>query len=159
MTSHQGDGYVNSIRRTIGQSLLLLPGVAVLVTDSDGQILMVEQSDRQCWSTVGGAIEPRESPVDAAVREALEETGLHVDVDSLVGVAGGPGYDITYPNGDECSYVSIVYRAHVIGGTLTPDGREVLACRWVDPRDLGALNLSPFTRNLMTELALIPRDR
>ena len=158
MTSDPVDGYVKSIRRVIGRRLLLLPGVAVLVTDSDGRILMVEQGDRQCWSTVGGAIEPRESPVDAAVREALEETGLHVEVDSLVGVTGGSGYDITYPNGDECSYVSIVYRAHVIGGTLTPDGHEVVQCRWVHPGDLSALNLSTFTSTLMTEIGIIPAD-
>jgi len=135
----------------------MLPGVTVLVTDAAGQILMVEQADRQRWSTVGGAIEPGESPTDAAIREALEETGLQVQIPELVGVVGGEGYEITYPNGDRCAYISIVYRARVVGGTLTPDGQEVLQCRWVQPRDLSTLNLSMFTRNLLTEVGLMSR--
>jgi 8-oxo-dGTP diphosphatase len=149
------DGYVRTMRRYIGNELLLLPGVTVLVTDEHERILMVNQADRAHWSTVGGAIEPGESPTEAVFREALEETGLTVAIDGLIGVVGGDGYEIEYPNGDRCAYISIVYRAHRVEGTATPDGGEVSECRWVNTEDLPSLDLSPFTRRLLTEVGII----
>lgn len=159
MSSPSVDGYVQVMRTHIGHALLMLPGVTVLVTDTSGRILMVEQNDLKQWSTVGGAIEPGESPPEAAVREAREETGLTVQIQELIGVAGGKGYEITYSNGDQCAYISIIYRARVTEGTLTPDGSEVVQCRWVDTGDLASLDLSPFTPTLLTEIGLIAPEQ
>ncbi len=53
----------------------------------------------------GGAVDPGESPVDAAVREAWEETGLHVEITGIFGVFGGPDFRVSYPNGDVADYV------------------------------------------------------
>lgn len=143
------------MRRLIGTELLLLPGVTVLVTDDQDRILMVKQTDRAHWSTVGGAIEPGESPTEAVLREALEETGLTIAIDDLVGVVGGEGYEIEYPNGDRCAYISIIYRASILEGTPTPDGGEVSECRWISPEDLASLDLSPFTHRLLAEVGII----
>ena len=148
-------GYVAAMRKHIGSDLLLLPGVSVLVTDDRDRILMVEQADRGEWSTVGGAIEPGESPHHAALREASEEVGLDVELIDLVATVGGPGYEIVYPNGDRCAYVSIVFRAKVTGGDATPDGQEVADCAWVDKQQLNELPLSPFTRRLLTEIGVL----
>lgn len=158
MSDPSVDGYVRTMRRHVGHALLMLPGVTVLVTDERGRILMVEQNDLKKWSTVGGAIEPGESPPEAAIREAREETGLTVQIQELVGVAGGKGYEITYSNGDQCAYISIIYRARVTDGALSPDGSEVAQCRWVATADLASLDLSPFTRTLLTEIGLITSD-
>ena len=147
--------YVQHMRAFVGQQPLLLPAVTVLVTDDDGRILLVVQRDRQEWSTVGGSMEPGESPVEACVREAAEETGLTIEVGELVGVVGGAEYAIEYPNGDVCVYVSSVFRARVIGGELVPDGDEVVECRWVAPQDIAALGLAPFTRRLLTEVGVL----
>ncbi|MFL6178329.1 MAG: NUDIX domain-containing protein, partial [Actinomycetes bacterium] len=68
-------GYVADLRADVGHRPLLLPAVSVHITDDSGRLLLVHQTDRRQWGTVGGAIEPGESPADATVREAAEETG------------------------------------------------------------------------------------
>lgn len=135
-------GYVSDIRELVGGRLLLLPAVSVHVQDDAGRLLLVHQRDRQQWGTVGGAIEPGESPAEAAVREALEETGLHVEVTGPVAALGGPDFEMTYPNGDRCAYLSIVYAARAIGGTLTPDGDEVSHAGWFSRRELVDADIS-----------------
>jgi hypothetical protein len=39
---------------------------------------------------------------------------------------------MTYPNGDQTSYVSTVFDATVVGGSLGPDGAETSDVRWFD---------------------------
>jgi 8-oxo-dGTP diphosphatase len=50
-------------------------------------VLLVRQNyGKHLWGIPGGAIEPGETPHAAAEREALEETGLEVGLEHLVGV-------------------------------------------------------------------------
>ena len=50
----------------------------VTATTPDGhrRIVMVERSDGHGWAIPGGKVDPGETPVQAAVRELAEETGL-----------------------------------------------------------------------------------
>jgi ADP-ribose pyrophosphatase len=52
----------------------------VSLTDTDGHhwILMVERDDGHGWALPGGHVDPDEAPLDAAIRELHEETGLTV---------------------------------------------------------------------------------
>lgn len=61
-------------------------GVRVIILDSDNRILMVRQhhQERYVWTVPGGAIEPGETSMDAAVREVKEETGLDVAIDRMI---------------------------------------------------------------------------
>jgi len=49
---------------------VLLPSVAVLPWDEHGRVLLVREAETGLWQTIGGAVEPDESPAQAAVREA-----------------------------------------------------------------------------------------
>lgn len=61
-------------------------GVRVVIPNEEGKILMVKQhhEDRDIWMVPGGGIEAGENSIEAAIREAKEETGLDIEV---IGVA------------------------------------------------------------------------
>jgi ADP-ribose pyrophosphatase YjhB (NUDIX family) len=116
--------------------------------DDQGRVLLVRQTDFGTYGTVGGAIDEDESPADAGRREVREETGLEVELTELVGAIGGPEFKITYPNGDQVAYVSIVYTARIVGDpTVVPDGDEVDAARWFSRGDLRAPTVGDFALN------------
>jgi ADP-ribose pyrophosphatase YjhB (NUDIX family) len=82
----------------------------------------------------GGRIEVGESPEEAIVREVLEETGLVVRVESLVGSLLIPA--------EMCVYDVHDYACVVDGGQLTA-GDDAAEARWVDLADLDALPTPP----------------
>lgn len=147
--------YFASLRERLGSDLLLLPTVAVLPFDDDGRVLLVRHSYSGQWATLGGAIEPDEAPAVAAAREVLEEAGVVVEVTELLDALGGSAYRVTYPNGDECACVVVVYAARVIAGTPTPDNDEVTEVGWFTPDEIAGLDLNPLNEALLQ--AVLPR--
>lgn len=142
--------HIASLRAKVGHELLLLPSVAVLPVDQDGRLILVRQVETGQWATVGGAVDVDESPADAARRETAEEIGTDVELTAILGVVGGPDFRITYPNGDQCAYVSTVYEARITGRPPRPDHDEVDSLRWfsrgelrADP-DLGSFAVATF---------------
>jgi 8-oxo-dGTP pyrophosphatase MutT (NUDIX family) len=128
--------FVANLRSMVGHQLLQLPSVTALCRDESGRILVVREAASGDWSTPGGAIEPGESPEEAAIREVEEETGLAIEIDRLRAVLGGPEFRTVYPNGDRLSYVAIVYDARVVGGDLTPDNDETTEVAWLGLEEL-----------------------
>src|SRR3984957_15102883 len=69
-------------------------GVFAAITDEEGRILCVRMNyATRAWTTPGGRVELGESPLDALKREVLEESGLDVVVEELVGVYSKPYVD------------------------------------------------------------------
>jgi len=73
------DGYAGTVELTDVRLREVVTGIIV----RDGKILGMERSNKVKyfkgkWGGVSGSIEKGESPLEAAVREAEEETGLHV---------------------------------------------------------------------------------
>lgn len=57
-----------------------LCGVQCIVADSTGAVLLGLRHATSCagtWALPGGHVESKESPIECAHRELLEETGLH----------------------------------------------------------------------------------
>lgn len=129
-------GYLKQLRSKIGNDLLLLPSAAVVLHDEEGRVLLCLHSDKNIWVTPGGLIEPGEQPADAAKRETLEEIGLVVEITGIMGVYGGPDLFIDYPNGDKAAYIGIIFRGRITGGTLRPDGDEILDARYFTREEL-----------------------
>jgi 8-oxo-dGTP pyrophosphatase MutT (NUDIX family) len=146
--------YIRRLRELVGHELLVLPSVAVLPRDDTGRVLMVRTIDTGRWATIGGAVEPDESPSEAAVREAEEEAGVTVRLGPVQTVLGGPEYRMTYPNGDQACYVVTVFTGAVTGGTLRPDGDETSAVQWWDPDRLPRDEMGTLTRALLRDVGL-----
>lgn len=80
------------------------PCAGVLIV-RDGRLLLARRGGAPqagMWDVVGGFLAPEEDPAAGAVREALEETGLVVQVSRLVGM-----YPDTY--GDDGTYTLNIY--------------------------------------------------
>lgn len=149
--------YLQALRERVGHDLVLLPSVAVLVWDDHGRLLLMREATTSRWQTIGGMVDPDESPWDAARREALEESGYVVRLDRLRAAVGGPGYRVRYPNGDLCAYVSTVFDAVVeLGGGRGPvDAGEVGELAWFAPHEIAGLDLDPLNRHLLRDVGVI----
>jgi 8-oxo-dGTP diphosphatase len=129
--------YVSTMREHIGHDLLLLPGAGAVVRDERGRILLLRRSDNGQWALPAGMIEPGEQPADAVLREIQEETGVIAEIERVGGVGV---HAATYPNGDECSYLTVWFRCRAVGGQARPDGDESLEVGWFAPDELPAVN-------------------
>jgi 8-oxo-dGTP pyrophosphatase MutT (NUDIX family) len=121
--------FIVELRRHIGHASLWLPGVTAVVI-RDQQVLLVKRSDNGAWTAVTGIVEPGENPADCAVREVLEETGIHAIARRLAWV------HVTRPtvhaNGDHAQYLDHVFRMDWAAGTPFPADDESLSARWFD---------------------------
>jgi ADP-ribose pyrophosphatase YjhB (NUDIX family) len=104
-------------------------GAMALIVDADGRILVVEHTYRRQvpWGLPGGWLKHAESPESGLRREVLEETGLQVQVESLLGADFWGS-----------SQLDLLYRCSVLSGRYTPSD-ETARHRWVYPPDLPEL--------------------
>ncbi len=108
-------------------SIVLLPILP------DGRIVLVRQyrhaTGRHLWELVAGRIEPGESPVAAARRELLEETGYRARrFRKLLDFFSTPGF---------LTERMLVYSAHgLTPGTAQPDADEAITTRAFRPAEL-----------------------
>jgi 8-oxo-dGTP pyrophosphatase MutT (NUDIX family) len=142
--------HIARLRAFVGHEQLLLPCATVLPVDEGGRVLLAWAAGHtDGWGTVGGAVDPGESPAAAAIREAREEIGVEVRLVRLVDVLGGPDYEVSYPNGDRTAYVTAVYEARIITGSPAPGDGELSELAWFKPGELPSLQLSRFSRALL----------
>jgi 8-oxo-dGTP diphosphatase len=91
------------------------PKVAVaILVQKDGQVLLVRRANdprRGLWTLPAGFVDAGEDPVQAAEREALEETGLHVQIGALLNVMFGQ----EHPHG---AHIILFYRGEIISGEM-----------------------------------------
>ncbi len=100
----------------------------MIVRDPAGRVLLVQQHyGHRFWSAPGGVVEPGETPVQAAIREAAEETGLEVRVSGVIGLyllQGGGWPDI----------LAHVFTADIVSGhAQVVDGGEIARIEWRAP--------------------------
>lgn len=120
--------HLKQLRARIGHDLLLLPGVAALVFNEAGEVLLGKRSDNGKWAVIGGVVDPGEEPAAACKREVLEETGVEVAIERVSGVYLSP--EITYPNGDVAQYIITAFRCRPIGGEPYVADEESLEVRY-----------------------------
>jgi ADP-ribose pyrophosphatase YjhB (NUDIX family) len=115
----------------------VLPGVAAVVLDHEGRVLLIQRSDNGLWGVPTGHIEPSETVSEAIIREVREETGLQVAIQRASGIYSQPDAQIyTYTSGEIAHYITTCFRCEVVNGMLRSDGQETLAATFADPRQL-----------------------
>jgi ADP-ribose pyrophosphatase YjhB (NUDIX family) len=108
-------------------------GVNVVVI-RDNQVLLTLRSDLPVWCLPGGAIEAGESLVEAAKREALEETGVEVEITGIVGIYSRPYWQ---NSGNH----EVVFVGRQTGGVLFPHDGEAV--------DISYFNLAELPETLI----------
>jgi ADP-ribose pyrophosphatase YjhB (NUDIX family) len=123
----------------------LVPSVNVVVTNDQGEILLIQRSDNDNWAIPGGAIDLGESLTEAAVRETREETGITCEVTGIVGIYTDPKHVILYTsNGEARQEFSIVLTARQVAGEPTPSSESSYVV-WI-PRE--HLDAYPMDRSM-----------
>lgn len=138
-----------------GQSAPLFPdapssprvGVGILIVDSAGRVLLtlrLRPPEAGHWSIVGGKLDYLETLEQCAVREALEEVGLHVAIDSLLCVT-----DHLLPRENQ-HWVSPAYLGRVLRGEAQNcEPHKTRAVQWF-PLDQLPSNLTITARNAIS---------
>lgn len=139
--------------RTYPQSPLVGVGAVII---HDGRALLVRRNTEPLkgeWSVPGGLLELGEKLRDGCAREALEETGLSIEVGEVLDV-----FDSIFPDADgraQYHFVLIDFLCTVEGGPHLPAvgkcgalpeavaASDVSAVQWVTADDLDRLNLRP----------------
>ena len=110
-----------------------------------GQVLLVRRANPPLqgeWSIPGGALELGEKLRDGVAREALEETGLEVEVGPVLEV-----FDSIFPDHDgrtQYHYVLIDYLCHAPEGNAVASS-DASELRWARPEELDSLRLRQVT--------------
>jgi len=130
-------------------------GVGVLI-EEDGRYLLVKRAaepDAGLWSIPGGLIEVGEKAADAAVREALEETGLSVEIMNRVDVVDKIVRD---DDGDvRYHFIIIDFLARPLSGEMRPMD-DALDAAWAAPEDFIKYELTPTLVELLKRMGIYP---
>lgn len=123
--------YLAGVRKHVGHALLMMPGVAGIIRDDHGRILMQRRTDDGMWGLPAGSVDPGEAPAQALVHEVQEETGLLVRPTKLIGLFGGAnGFRHTYPSGDVVEYMVALFACRIVGGQLQINDDESLELKF-----------------------------
>ncbi len=130
--------------------------VAVYARRGD-RVLVIEHRRLATWLPIGGELEAGETPLEAAVRELREETGLYGSFRPLAGALDGVppgliGYE-EHPAGSKGQHLNFVFVAEVPADAEVVPNDEFGAWRWVDRAELERL-ASPLNVRQFGYLAL-----
>ena len=119
--------------------------VSAFVTDERDRLLMIRRTDNGLYALPGGRHELGENMTETAIRETDEETGLRIEITSLVGIYSNPDHVMAYNDGEVRQEFSICFRARPVGGEphTSDESSEVL---WVEREDLEAIKVHPSIR-------------
>jgi len=88
---------IQNFNRTIDRDIRC--GAVAIVLDNDGKAFVMKRSDkvgtfRGYWNFPSGGVDAGESPVEAAARECIEESGIKISVPDMVFVTSFTDYNL-----------------------------------------------------------------
>ena len=144
----------------------------VLPVNHRGEVLLLQDQDPGRpgilrWGTIGGAVDPGETLLEAAVREMHEETGIAVAAGDLIGPVHHDVVPFTYGDrafiGDSTFFaLALAHDAEVVFDHLEPvEVDNVFAHGWWSPEALAADGTAvlPDLPEIMTKAVAAVHDR
>lgn len=119
-----------------------VPTVDIIIEIKNKIVLIQRKNPPHGWAIPGGFVDYGEAVQQAAIREALEETSLHVDITHLLGVYSDPDRD---PRGHT---ISTVFVAEAAGAPKAAD----------DASELALFDKTDLPKQLVFDHATILRD-
>jgi len=128
----------------------------VVILNNKNQVLMAKVSRgffTGCWTLPGGYVDYGEHPREAAIREAMEELGISIEIDDPKGETGvphgkGDGAYIREEifNEDGINWISFTYkcRGDFEGVEIIPKDDEIEEARWFTISDAISVAVSIF---------------
>ncbi|RJQ20793.1 NUDIX domain-containing protein [Candidatus Woesearchaeota archaeon] len=122
-------------------------GVGIIIRRGDNVVIQQRKGAHGAgtWSVPGGHLEFGETPKETAIREALEETGLHVKNPRVIGVTN----DIMQSEGKH--YITLFVETDYSHGELTnPEPDKIIETKWAKLEEIPApvfLPLKNFLEN------------
>jgi 8-oxo-dGTP diphosphatase len=102
---------------------------SVIIQNEKGEILFLEQTKGR-YGIPGGIVDPGETPPIAAIREALEEICVDVELEYIIG-----SYLLT--GAGKPDNLATVYKATIVRGEpKAGDANEIKSILWRSPHDL-----------------------
>ncbi|MHA7967301.1 NUDIX hydrolase [Paenibacillus sp. CAU 1782] len=133
--------------------IVLVVSVSIICED---KVLIVKEnkaSVKNKWNFPSGRIEYGEDILDAARREAKEETGYDVRLTGTTGI-------YNFISSSNHQVILFHFLGEILGGTLQLDASEIIDSKWIAPPDLLVPNLielrdteviKQIAENLMSE--------
>jgi ADP-ribose pyrophosphatase YjhB (NUDIX family) len=125
----RGEALVEEWMRLVGEGVAgyVTPKVAVgaVVGNEAGEILLVQRADSGVWLYPTGWADVGYSPAEVAVKEVVEETGIHCVPQRLIAVLDGLRLGFT-----RIPLYSLVFHCRAVGGELTAHPMECADVGW-----------------------------
>jgi ADP-ribose pyrophosphatase YjhB (NUDIX family) len=143
--------YYKDLRKKFGSNLIFMPAVVGIIRNDSDEILFGRKHNEEIWGLIAGAIEIGETPSQAVYREVLEETGLKVRPESIIGVFGGEKHRFIYQNGHQVEYLTIVFDCKIIGGELQPDNDEIFELKFFKEMEVPPI-ANPYPKEIFSKV-------
>jgi len=128
--------YISYMRGMIGNKPMFLVGGGTLIFNELGEVLLIKRTDNNKWGIPGGSCELGETFEESAIREAYEETSLHIKNLKLFSTFSGKDMRHVYPNGDEVYNAMCIFETSDYSGNLTADEYESSDVRFFNLENL-----------------------
>nr|WP_154892748.1 NUDIX hydrolase [Paenibacillus xylanexedens] len=109
--------------------IVLVVSVSIIHEDN---LLMIKENKatvRNTWNFPSGRIEYHEDILEAARREAKEETGYDVKLTATTGI-------YNFMSSTNHQVILFHFIGEIIGGSLQLDKAEIIDSKWIAPADL-----------------------
>jgi len=126
--------YVQYIRSLVGNHKIIMNASACIIVNEKNELLLQHRGDDHFWGLPGGIMEMDETLEETCIREVKEETGLDIELVTLLGDFHNKNK--SWPGGDQAHIICKIFLGKIIGGTLTIDGEETLDLQYFSYDDL-----------------------